>query len=1102
MSTPLTDTDPTAPGHFELTETHHNQDESLSGGGSPLTPTQPSHAGVLSHLQRSGASGKRLDYKYLATERAHQGKSDTLHVLGAQQSRLVPVSPSKLTALLESLDPRQVISYATGAAGRAVAANPKAVDGTLGDVQKSVMKAICGLSGQFLATPTHMLTHLTDAAPNSISRFWADPSLPHGVARPSAALLGRIDELHGGEHKAPALALSFAFQGASGHGESAGTDVAALDLLRGDNLVESMAQAVRRPPLQQQDLAARLALATLSRAACGNQFPEVLALLGHTNLDKKQVGILQTMLHAHEASQQIAANPEAIEEGSATTELARSVALASAQRLEAREPLTVGQKTDIFVWRNKLGDHREEVKDNLKSLAEFYGYEDDEVRSPLRAAYLGLGGADYRTLKEEGAAVLATVDNPCVVALVNTLRDETSTRLAAATTTEEKAGLIAQLVALDNWTPARRADNEFGLHDVTNGRAYDMSLPDTVERASVESYCRYALAGQKVPIDGNLAATPPVADEAALEALKTSAHLHLSGIGMNMAALNVLADHYEVNDQMLQRQDPDATTDDLKKVLGKAGRAIYGETAKPASGRPDDAIALVSDFFSDAQFGNNVRYVMGHTSGVSSRGFAYNFAPLIYADPKEATRHPVLGRVNVGDEYSVSNVLRFGVATHGAEWSFGKETRNVANGGVGAQYGRTWGPEKHPSEFRVAGGLDVGLLTNEHTVFKGLVVRSMRLVDEDSVALDATPPTFAHRDKQVRDEMAALQPKIRARAKDLIDERNAAEAEGVPYNVDIGEEMLRCFAEDGMESGLSMGLFSQETNVYRMDASVMAGLSVISPGNVGVRSGIGGNVAVDWAVKQTFEQTDTSGLVQVINHREGSSKRLRTGASETENLFAGSGGVPSTDLAGATTLHGEAGAQAKVRFVLHEDKLVPRFCFSDAEFPDVEGYKRYLKEHEDAYAEMFSYRHDKDVDAGRKDLAEHVQLVEAVRKQNHVNYARARLMENYAKRIDELRGIKAMLPPEMEGFKAELDATQLAMMEELDAFQKVSGITYAVQTLQDGKGQTVFGIRGKASTDMTAEREIIFDTTGWGWLARRELDTNANVDLGGHPIRG
>jgi hypothetical protein len=224
---------------------------------------------------------------------------------------------------------------------------------------------------------------------------------------------------------------------------------------------------------------------------------------------------------------------------------------------------------------------------------------------------------------------------------------------------------------------------------------------------------------------------------------------------------------------------------------------------------------------------------------------------------------------------------------------------------------------------------------------------------------------------------------------------------------------------------------------------------------------------------------------------------MRGGATSGINAFVGSAGVPPTDAASASILFDEIGANAKVRFVYHKDKLVPRFCFSDAEFPDVQSYERYLNHHREEYSEMFSHLHGGDLAEGSKELDAHIELVKGIRAQNHINYARARLREEHAQRLDEYRGIGALVPPQMARFKAELESTQEQLIGDPKAFSKASGITYAPYVDQEGFGQSVAGVRLKASTDMYAEREIIFDTIGWARLKNREDGSAVEIDPSG-----
>jgi hypothetical protein len=459
----------------------------------------------------------------------------------------------------------------------------------------------------------------------------------------------------------------------------------------------------------------------------------------------------------------------------------------------------------------------------------------------------------------------------------------------------------------------------------------------------------------------------------------------------------------------------------------------------------------------------------------------------------------VLVRLNVQADNTETTAVRFGVATHGGEWSFGVEQHGLQYYGGGLQGGRSWGPQDHTGLSRIAGGGDIGGYGRDETNFKGIMIRSMRRLSD--VRLDAPTPTFKHDDAKVRNEMAELQPKVRVRARHLIQQRNGAEAAGIPFNVDIGEEMLRCLADEGMASGLSLGLIHQKTTNHRSDAAAAASFSMTTPGEGGARFGGGGNASVERVWRSKYEQTDTSGAVRIVNHREGSYYRLRSGASVSVNGFYGPAGFPPTDLASRTALLGEIGANAKVRYVYHKDKLVPRFCFSDAEFPDVTSYERYLQAHRDDWIEAFSYKHGGSREDGENELSDHLKLVNDVRAVNHVNYARSRMVENFAKRHDQYRGIGALVPPGMSEFGAELEKARATLSESSDASQLVSGITYAPQAREQALGGAL-GYRSKEKIKtMTSEREIVFDSPGWAFMQLRENATSARVDPSGTVIK-
>jgi hypothetical protein len=1109
-----------APGPSRSGPAQEFELEEVDKPGKDIVPASVStpqpHGGVLSHIPQQISSGRRLDKQVLLGTTARQGDPDPMQRFAALQSRLKHADvepPSRLTSLMQSLAPANLYQKVTGL----ISAKPDAVDQSLVHVQRSVIGASFERSG---AQATTLLKHLKSGGPHALSAFWSDDSIGQGVVRPSRPLLKELDRLAGKDHHLSALALSFAFQSSTGPHKMAppaSDETGALKLLQKPDMLDRMsARVLSGKP--DGDPHMELAYRVLQRAAQSNQFPEMLELLGH-KFDERTVDAMQGMLQASALANLKAKGNEADEAGggnTATTFAGRTQSAFHQWLTRGERDMTAQQKADVFAWQNGFRDDGPTsplatVKARLADLAEAYGGEDDALAtSPLRAARMGLGGADLRTLKEEGADVRALADSPSIETLVDLLREQTAARIHGAQSPDDKAKLIAQLVALDAWTPAQKQHNHFELNDVVNGRGFDTKQMDSAARTALASYCLRAVRDEPVLAGGaNERAASPGSPEAQRSTeLTRSALRELANTRIGIADLAHLASEYTVTDEQVRERyrgvssgAPNATQAQvelppLERVFSQAARVIAPTSSRPAGSSPDDAVELVRGFFSSAQFGNNVRYSSSHTGGLSSRGFAYNVAHQVYADAQKAAHQPVLVRGNLSTEVFAADVVRYGVATHGGEWSFGHEKRYTNGGGAGLQGGRTWGPEDHTSLARIAGGLDIGFYAHDYSSFDGIMIRSMRRVNPDSIELGATPPRFAHFDKEVRDEMADLQPAIHKRSIELMNQKRAG-----TLDVDIGDEILKTLAEKGMSSGLSLGLTHQVTTTHRSDLAASVSGSLTTAGEDGARFGTSASTGIEKVWRARYEQTDETGAVRIVNHREGSYTRMRGGATPLSvNAFFGSAGVPPTDAASASMLFDEIGANAKVRFVYHKDKLVPRFCFSDAEFPDVQSYEGYLNHHRSEYSEMFSHLHDGNLEAGGKELDEHIALVKGIRAQNHINYARARLREEYAQRLDQYRGIGSLVPPQMARFKAELESTQEQLIGDQKAFSKASGITYAPYVDQEGVGQSVAGVRLKASTDMYAEREILFETIGWARLKNREDASAVEIDPSGKRV--
>ena len=1031
------------------------------------------------------------------TERSKQGKPDAMLKFGAVTSTLPMEEPSMFQKIRYALDPRNLYRML----GSLCSVNPQKVEQTLEALHLQVIQAT---QVPIPGPASNLLPNMT--ANNPITRFWTDTSIAATVPRPSPAICRELETLDSQQIAHPSanpalnkLGLSFSFQAAN---IPAANEKQVLEFLQKPDMVNLIVQQIQTPAPASGSAAtapstAARALNVLRHAAASSQFPEMMGLLDqtHPRLEAFQ-HLLQADAQAHAPLTGGAVN----EAGSTSHTFARQVVEANALRVLGTTPLSGPQKADAFAWQNGLRDNgpasdHATVKNWLAKMVPEYAQNDVSVRSPLRAARAGLGGADLRTLKEEGNDLVPLVKSPAVNTLVASLRTNIAGQINHGNDLplDSRAKLLAQLVALDTWSPERHANLE--VNDIVNGREFNLS-GNTVQSRDLDTYAKFAITGQAIPTDGAIANTPAPnltpAQVTAHRELLDMAKSQLKDVRMNLSCIDTLSRDLPEDVKTRNAAQVDGTGPTLAEVFAKAHRVINGDTAQPIDGSAKGAIDMIETFFRSAQFGNNVRLATSYLMGVNTRGFAYNIADSVYQDAETAAHHPVLIRGNLMAERNVSNVMRYGVATHGGEMSFGQEVRYTGGGGAGAQAGRNFGPDDHTSLGRVAGGGDVDAYLYDHTELNGIMFRSMREVGE--VDLAQQPPRFAHRDKAVRDEMADLQVTLRQCARDLMErDRNAVPGE----RVDLGQAMLERIAETGLDSGLSLGLTKQVTTAHRSAVTGAASGSVTTAQDHGARFALGANVSAQRVWNMKFTQTDTTGAVRVINHREGSYMRAQAGASLSVNAFDHSAGVPPSDLASHSLQLDEVGALAKVRFVYHKDKLVPRFCFSDAEFPDVKSYENYLKFHGDEYSEMFGHAHGDDPVAGRQDLNDHIKLVNGIREPNHVYYARARLMEQHATRLNEYSGLAPLVPTQMQAFGAELQGKQRELVADEEALQIVSGIAYAPQLYQNGVGQILGGIRVKASNDMYAEREIVFDTIGWAPLKTRENAAPFTIDASG-----
>lgn len=1093
MSTPVSS--PTSSSQeYELDDLNTQTQTQGRLNSSPLK-----HAGTLDNIPQPKFALKRDVHNYGVFDTSTVNSVDSLRPFAAQQSKL-PMAPERqgiIDAVAKAFGLSKVADVIASVASGTVTsliAKPAAMDKSLSKMQERVVSA--GGSGCHPdVQPTALFAQMEEQVRGVSSTFWDHAPRNTQSLRPAKQLTDALDALVTEDTQLIGLTLSFAFQRAIGPQHDEAVQQGALNLLRPESqsIVGMASGGISRLDQNAMSLEERLALDVLGHVANNNQFREMLALLGHHNLSEDQMDGLQAMMQAYHVTRQPAATNggEAGEEPGGPIEFARKAMQANCQRLQAGEgSLSGAQKACAFAWQNGFRDEKEggdlaNAKMWLETIAKVYGHEDGSVVSPLNAMKLGLGGAEQRTLAEEAAKVYSDVNSTVMHSLVQALRDETSRRIGAATNADEKAKLIARLVALDVWSQGQRESRGFELNDVVNGRSFKLGTTKTIESRDIERYCSAAVENRPIPTDGGELLDPSGATSNEYRSLVTNTRKALGETSINLATLQGLALEYGIDEALLAHGADDSSLD---KIFEYAQHVINGDTVRTESGKIDEAVKLIRDFYLEAQFGNNFRFSSTTQYGLNSRGTSVNIAS--YVESSEDAKHkPIVPRINIGGESGVSYVMRNGAATHGTEWIVGEESSTAYTGGGGAVGGITGGPENQTGLGRFAGGGDIGVTRNEVN-FKGLAIRVYRNVKEDGIALDETPPRYQHDDDRILKLSSDLHTEMRDRALGL---RRAREADP-NSDIDVGQAMLELLASKGLNSGISMGLTEQTSKTWRVEAGGSASGSVTTPGSAGLRFSAGGGLTAEMAHTE-FEQNETTGTLRVVARRDGAYLRGRTNASLNTNVFIGTVGLPSADLLSGTLHLGEAGGNAKVRHIYHKDKTVPRFSFADAEFPDLHSYASYLEKHRDELAQLFSYRHGGDMAVGHAEVQKHLDMLAAVEQDNHIYYARQRLRVPYATQLDQIRGLIQLLPEGMTGFGAELDGLLKETAGDPLSTLMVSGIVYSPQSENKSLGVNT-GIRAQKSTEqMQAEREIVFRSEGWAATQNFENETNRALGL-------
>ncbi|WP_430233207.1 autotransporter [Paraburkholderia tropica] len=748
-----------------------------------------------------------------------------------------------------------------------------------------------------------------------------------------------------------------------------------------------------------------------------------------------------------------------------------------------RQALTDDQKGAFFAWRQNFREDGPgtELSRARERLNKFSGKTIDRAgdsrwksflprlfgkqRSPLSALRYGTQGVPRKTVADERKALKEAMQDA-----LPPLVERPEMRPAAALAHARPERSIAELAALHVWL-------ESG--GFANGRPNAEQLSAIAQRAETMAT---ELTPRDVPSPATLARVRDVAHRwAAATPHELARSAPFKSIARGPFDLERLASWGKVAQVPADSQFW-AQLDDLKQ---KATPDV--STATPADPRSaDDLRQSLKNVANGLQSSSRLRLTDGARLGVSTRGLSANIGKVLHAGAV-----PVAPRVDLRASKSREAVVELSRGTQGVEMFLGTTKTSVRHAGAGVLVGYDF--DVGLTQMRAGLTTQAVLHSRELSEPSGVSLRVARRVKDDGTGYD---------DNAMREKLSGIIDHV-------FDETTHAHAPDSGGSQGTWNRLAQRYFDD---PDVSVSWTDTVARTVKRGASADVGVSVKLPGPASfARVGATAGVGYERTAKQTLDSKETSGRMQIEQHRVGAGSRLlgRFGASvsATENVGKVGVGFASLDAPSGTLTFADDSHLAKIQLVREDGKLMHRACLFDTEYSSAHTYTQTIDASREQWIDLFAEQiadeqhtrrqADPDVqlrpprELAAERLDQHLGDVKANRRPNQTYFHRYRLRRDAASRLDTVAAVKMQLPADAHAEHAQLDAKSARILQDPASWMPAELKVKERTTVTRSPGLN-FMVQMNTQTSATGDRELFAQTVPFGLLER--VDQRARPD--------
>ncbi|WP_118179590.1 autotransporter [Paraburkholderia phosphatilytica] len=521
-------------------------------------------------------------------------------------------------------------------------------------------------------------------------------------------------------------------------------------------------------------------------------------------------------------------------------------------------------------------------------------------------------------------------------------------------------------------------------------------------------------------------------------------------------------------------------------ALKRAARPDTSTSTPADITNANDVRGTLKDVARNLQSSSRLRLTDGGRIGISTRGLSANIGKLLHAGAI-----PVAPRVDVRASKSREGVVELSRSTQGVEMFVGTAKTSVKHAGVGVLVGYD---------------MDVGLTQLRAGVTTSAVLHSQELQEPSGVSLRVARRVNAngtgYDDNAMRDKLSDVIDHV-------FDEATNARQANTGGARGTWNRLADRYFDD---PDVSVSWTDTVSRMVKRGVSADAGVSVKIPSAASpVRAGVNVGIGYERTSRQTLDSNETSGRMQIEQHRVGGGSRLlgklSGTVSATDNVGEVGVGLVSLDAPSATMTFNDDSRLAKVQLVREDGTLSHRACLLDTEYSSAETYTRAIDASRDQWISLFAAQTEDEQRAERQQaqlhgqpppvlppprqvaaerLDAHLADVKANRRPNQTYFHRYRLKRDAAKQLDVLSALSKQLPKQGAADAcAEIDAKVDRILNEPASWMPIELKVKERTTVTRAPGLN-FLVQLNSHTSATGDREIFAESIPFALLERMD----------------